>query len=63
MAALPGDFGVEEVGEEGGDAGRDEGGKPKKIVVINNEEGEDGVNAVVKKGEKKADGDVFEFAI
>ena len=40
MAVFPSDFGVGDVGDNGGDGSRDKSGEPKEVVVSNNEIGE-----------------------
>ena len=40
IALLPGDFGVGEISDDGGNGGGNKGGKPEKIVVFDDEVGE-----------------------
>ena len=35
VALFPGDFGVENIGNDSSNSSRDESGKPEKIVVVN----------------------------
>ena len=55
VALFPGDFGVGDVGDDGGDGSGNEVGKPKKVVVFDDEIGKDGVKAVVEKSDGDAD--------
>lgn len=54
-AFFPSDFGMKNVGENGGSESTDEGGKPEKIVIINNKVSEDGIKAEVENGDSNAD--------
>ena len=54
-ALLPGNFGMKDVGEDGGDRGGNKRGEPEEIIVVNDGEGEESVEEIVGKGEDDAD--------
>lgn len=46
---------MEEIGENGGDKGADEGGEPEKIVVVDDEIGKDGIKPEVENSDSDTD--------
>lgn len=54
MTLFPSNFGMSKVGDDSGDGGGDEIGKPEKAVVFDDEIGENGVENEIKKGDTNA---------
>ena len=57
-AFFPSDFGMSNVGDDGGNGGSDEIGEPEEIVIINDKIGKNGVETIIKKGDGDADYEV-----
>lgn len=62
VAFLPSDFGVKDVGDEDGGGSADEAGEPEKIVILDDEVGKDGVEAVIKNRDSDTDENVADGA-
>ena len=63
IAFFPGDFGVEDVGENGSKSAGDEAGEPEKAIIINDEIGEDGVGTVIKNRKNDSDNKITTSAM
>ena len=58
-AFFPGDFGMENIGENGGEGIGDDAVKPKKLVAIENYTSEKSVNSKIEERQNNADNSEF----
>lgn len=56
---FPSDFGMSEIGGDGGESGRDKRREPEKIVVFDDDLRNEGVEKIVKKSKRKANDEEF----
>lgn len=55
VAFFPGDFGMRDVGDDGGDGGRNKGGEPEEVVILNNEISQNGIKGKIKDSNSDTD--------
>lgn len=63
VAFFPGDFGMGDIGDNGGDGGGDKGREPKKIIISNNEISQNRIENKIEysngDADKKVSGSMF----